>query len=247
MTSESAVFGLVTVTDGVVVEIVKSASEASVAVFEPFLAVTQCGPSELFGPAGVQMQLVADPGRAVHAAIGVNVAPLLRESSTSNDVAAPVLVQRITVGTFANTRSPPLGATRFTARVSVTSTMVTLTVAMFDTSAPSLTWKVKVSVPAWPDDGVYVNAPVAALVTVAVPREPLVTMPNDKVGESTSLATSVPETGTFSSVVTALSLARGASLTGVIVTVTVAMFESVVPSLTRKVNVSLPVALAFGV
>ena len=42
-------------------------------------------------------------------------------------------------------------------------------------------------------------------------------------------------------------LATGASLTAVMVILTVAVLESKVPSLTLKVNESLPVAFVFGV
>ncbi|MNY68729.1 hypothetical protein D3C86_2065420 [compost metagenome] len=49
-----------------------------------------------------------------------------------------------------------------------------------------------------------------------------------------------------SSVVNVPTLVVGSSLAGVIVTVTVAALESTVPSFTLKVNVSVPVAFAFG-
>jgi hypothetical protein len=57
---------------------------------------------------------------------------------------------------------------------------------------------------------------------------------------SASLAPSVMALGASSSVVTAWSAATGASFTFVTVIVTVAMFESAVPSLALNVKLSAP-------
>ena len=54
-------------------------------------------------------------------------------------------------------------------------------------------------------------------------------------------------TAMSSDVVTFAELAMGASFTGVTVRLTVAVFEFVWPSLTVKVNASLPWKSAFGV
>src|SRR5690606_41160595 len=50
--------------------------------------------------------------------------------------------------------------------------MVTITVAMLESSAPSLALKVKVSVPVSPGFGVWVIAPEEASVMAAAPLEP---------------------------------------------------------------------------
>ncbi len=62
-----------------------------------------------------------------------------------------------------------------------------------------------------------------------------------------SVAPRVPFAAASSLVVSVPLLADGASLTGVIVTLIVAVFELTVPSFTLNVNESLPLALAFGV
>ena len=81
----------------------------------------------------------------------------------------------------------------------------------------------------------------------AVPRVPLVTIAKVSDELSTSVAISVPLAATFSVVASGPSVATGASLTGVIVTVTVATFDVVVPLLAWKVKLSVPCAFGCGV
>jgi hypothetical protein len=64
---------------------------------------------------------------------------------------------------------------------------------------------------------------------------------------SASVAARVPLAGVSSGVVSEPAAATGASLTAVIVTVKVAVFESTLPSLALNVIVSVPFAFAPGV
>ena len=88
---------------------------------------------------------------------------------------------------------------------------------------------------------------MAAFVRAAVPFVPFATILKVSGSPSGSLAAGVPVPGVSSSVVSAPLAATGASLTGVIVTVKVAMFESSAASCALNVKVSVPLALAFGV
>ena len=120
-------------------------------------------------------------------------------------------------------------------------------VATFESKKPSFALNVNESVPLEPALAAYIYAPVPASVIVATPLLPFVTITYVKLGLSMSLATSVPVTDVPSFTEAVPSEATGGSLTGVISTDTVATFESTVPSLTLKVNASVPFSFALGV
>ncbi len=105
---------------------------------------------------------------------------------------------------------------------------------------PSLALNVMVSTPLAFGFGVYLNAPVAALVMAAVPFVPLLTIVNVSASPSTSFATSVPVAGMSSSVVSVPAEATGASLTAAMAMDTVAVLESTVPSFAAYVKLSDP-------
>ena len=88
-----------------------------------------------------------------------------------------------------------------------------------------------------------------ALVIRAVPFVPVETSRNVRRCPSASVAVRVPFTDLSSAVVTLPLFATGAWLVeaGVMVTVTVAIFESDVPSLAWKVKVSVSLAPAVAV
>ena len=85
---------------------------------------------------------------------------------------------------------------------SFTGVIVTVTVAVFESVVPSLTLKVKVSIPLAFSFGVYMKAPVDEFVMDAVPLLPLVTSTYVSASPSTSLASRVPLIDVSSSVLT---------------------------------------------
>src|SRR5437764_3333729 len=109
------------------------------------------------------------------------------------------------------------------------SSTVIVTVAVLESTVPSLALNVKLSVPWYPLSGVYVYDPSAA--TLTEPWAGSLTLEYVKVSPSTSAAVTDPSAGVSTPVTTASSSATGASLAGVTVIVTVATFESRLPSL----------------
>src|SRR6266545_7909843 len=73
---------------------IAKAPDCALELAGPACSVTRTREFAAAGPAGRQVQLVAEAGRFLHSLIGAN-APPSRDSSTSNDVAAPVAVQVI--------------------------------------------------------------------------------------------------------------------------------------------------------
>src|SRR5689334_1368314 len=125
--------------------------------------------------------------------------------------------------------------------------MVTVTVATFDASWPSLALNVNVSVPLASALAVYENAPVAAFVMTAAPLEPFATSAYVSDALSMSVADNTPVIEPPATTDAAPFEAVGASLTGSMVTVTVATFEFALPSVTWNVKRSVPFAFGPGV
>ena len=82
---------------------------------------------------------------------------------------------------------------------------------------------------------------------VAVPLAPLATMENVREDESMSVATRVPFIEVPAVTVAVPLAATGASFCAVMTRLIVAVLESSAPSFALNLNVSLPVAFAFGV
>lgn len=88
--------------------------------------------------------------------------------------------------------------------------------------------------------------------STAVPLVPCVRMESRRIVSPTSISVSLAKRSEMTSVVSSVPVAvschaDGASFTGRIVTVTVSEAEVKTPSVTRKVKLSEPLILAFGV
>ena len=132
---------------------------------------------------------------------------------------------------------------------SLTAATVIVTVATFESSLPSLALYEKLSLPLKFADGVYVKLPFA--LSASVPWAGPVTSP--AVNVPPSMSVSLPNTpgaatmsGWSSVAVYASGSATGESFTALIVIVTVATFESAVPSFAVYVKLSLPFVFAAG-
>ena len=88
---------------------------------------------------------------------------------------------------------------------------------------------------------------MAAFVTTAEPLDPLATIAYVSDALSMSVAERAPPVELPATTEAAPFDATGASFTGSIVTVTVATFESALPSVTWNVKLSVPFAFGFGV
>ncbi len=129
---------------------------------------------------------------------------------------------------------------------SLTGVTVTVTVAELVPPLPSLAVYVKLSVPLESGAGVYVTVvPSVAAVPLAGCVRP-VTARSSPSGSESLTSTGI-STAVSSGVVAASFCARGASLTGVTVTVTVAVSVPPLPSATVYAKLSVPLKSASGV
>ena len=163
-----------------------------------------------------------------------------RKVNGSPSISVPISVAvTVTPAAVVSVRLPALGA-------SLTAVTVTVVVAVED-AGPSEAVNPKLSVPLKFGAGRYANVPFVASVMVTLPLVGCVAIEYVTGSRSTSVDASVPWIARSSAPVTAPARAVGASLTGAMVIVTVAGADDSAPSLARKVNVSVPFALRFGV
>ena len=139
--------------------------------------------------------------------------------------------------------SLPLSVCALASGASFTGVTVRLKVAVFEVTSPSLTVKVNESLPLKSAFGVYVRLGAVPL------SEPCAGVPTLQVSASPSRSSAVSVTliAVSSSVVTFAGCATGASFSSLMTIETVAAFDVVCPSLTVKVNESLPLKSVFGV
>src|SRR5207244_4340129 len=126
---------------------------------------------------------------------------------------------------------------------------VIVTVAVFESKAPSFALKVKLASPVKLDAGVKTNAPVEELVIVTTPCAAFGggTMLYVRLVLSTSVAARVPVAVMPCGVARVPFVATGASFTAVMLIEIVATFESTIPSLALNVKLAEPLKFGAGV